>query len=182
MSPSKRPKHLYFLIDRNEKLVGKWNSGASMNIAKQKLVLDFLLYRLKSTWEMFMFLCLTKQSSGEKLWSLISSEILQENTSPSNNQDKKKKNSTLYFPRKLWRCPVVIISTSLSNVSLTGRLRRYDGTEATAARKADLVSFPPKPPPIRLTLQTTFDMGRSRTWATYFWCFWGAYTWRVEML
>ena len=55
------------------------------------------------------------------------------------------------------------MSMSLSNVSFTGRFNRYDGTQATAAKQADLVSFPPNPPPIRLVLQTTFDIGRPRT-------------------
>ena len=75
---------------------------------------------------------------------------------------------TLYLPKKLCRCPEIIMSVSRSNVILTGRFNRYDGTEAAAAMKADLVSFPPKPPPMRLVLQTTFDIGRPRTWETYF--------------
>jgi len=68
------------------------------------------------------------------------------------------------------------MSTSLSKVILTGLFKRYEGTEAAAAMKADLVSFPPNPPPMRLVLQTTFENGRSRTPATVAWCFWGACT------
>jgi len=60
------------------------------------------------------------------------------------------------------------MSTSLSKTSFTGLLRQKEGTDAAAANIADLVSFPPNPPPIRLVLQTTFDCGRPRTLATYF--------------
>lgn len=55
------------------------------------------------------------------------------------------------------------MSVSLSNIIFTGLLRRYDGTEAAAAMKADLDSFPPNPPPMRFVLQTTFESGSPST-------------------
>ena len=68
--------------------------------------------------------------------------------------------------RKSWRLPVIIMSSSRSSRSFTGRPVRQASSAATQAMGAAWVSLPPKPPPMRRHSTVTAAAGSPSTFAT----------------
>ena len=61
----------------------------------------------------------------------------------------------MYLDRKECLCPVINMSSSLSSIIRTGRPNFSAATAQIVETASVRVSFPPKPPPTRFTLQTT---------------------------
>jgi hypothetical protein len=74
---------------------------------------------------------------------------------------------TFQRARKGCLCPEVIISSSRLSMQRTGRPVFLAAKATMPVNWIDLVSFPPNPPPRRLTLETTLFAATLHTCATY---------------